>query len=165
MKKLIALLLATGFQSVAYASVEANIDYLEMKTSSHIKKLLIAENIGRGNVELTIEPMRLGASDGKGIEITDSAGRSIFFSIDDGHSAIIWDNAVVASTNSFPVYVGGKYRFFLNITDSAIKVNRVTENGMVSMFEYNKVLTPPLDYKLVTQRSGARFHNVLITTY
>lgn len=163
MKKFLAFLVIAAPQ-LCFAGVEADIGFIEFNSSSSIKTTTIVEEASFGNVIFTIEPMQLGNSDGKGVEIEDVNGNRIFFSIDDGAPLILFDYkyGVVGSSSDVEIAVGEEYRFIVNVTQTNISVQHIKADGPSDVFDYARALTPPLEYKLVTQRSGAKFKNLLV---
>lgn len=166
MKKLFGFMLLMSTCIAANANKEADIDYIELKTSDEIKTTLIAESAGKATIELTIEPTELGYTDGKGIKITDANGERLLFSLsDEGYSAILWDGTLLDATNDFLLATGEKYRFIVSVTERTVQVSQITSSGVVHLLDSVKVLTPPLDYSLFVQRTGAKFHDVIITSH
>ncbi|WP_136679977.1 hypothetical protein [Neptunomonas sp. XY-337] len=163
-------ILATSTLSNAssYEKVSASLDFIEIKEHwTDFKFYEIASKVGPSMVEITIEPTQLGYTDGKGIVIRDSLGKEVFFSINDGHSAILYDmnsNSTADSTDEFPIVLGEKYRFFLNIDSNGIQASYLDNNAIRPILGFEHALLPPFTFKLATQRTGAKYYDVLITS-
>ncbi|WP_346205690.1 hypothetical protein [Aeromonas salmonicida] len=166
MKK--AIFLSLLFFSInSYAHKAVDINFIELKTSNYVKKSIIAEGIGFGMLEFTVQPHALKSGDGKGIELADSQGEMVSIFIDDDESSIsMWDasaNSFIASNNSFSLTPKGLYRFAVTIKQGNITVDRLSKNGVTRVLAVDKNLIPPFTLNLATQRTGASFYNVTYT--
>ncbi|WDF96105.1 hypothetical protein [Aeromonas dhakensis] len=167
MKKAILLSLLSFFSIDSYAHKAVDINFIELQTSNYVKKSIIAEGIGFGMLEFTVQPHMLRSGDGKGIELADSQGEMVSVFIDDDESSVsIWDktaNTYIASNNSFPLTAKGLYRFAVTVKQGNITVDRLSKNGITRVLTVNKLLVPPFTLNLATQRTGASFYNVTYT--
>jgi hypothetical protein len=166
MKKAILLSLLSLFSIDSYAHKAVDINFIDLQTSTYVKKSIIAEGIGFGMLEFTVQPHTLRSGDGKGIELADSQGEVISVFIDDENSISMWDaseNSFIASNNSFSLTPKGLYRFAVTVKQGHITVDRLSKNGITRVLSVDKNLVPPFTLNLATQRTGASFYNVTYT--
>ena len=170
MKKIMVLLcsLSMFFSVAANAETVAKIDYLRMGSSNIIKEIVIPDKVGDCIIDFTVSPLELGPSnDGKGVALKDSNGKKFFFAIDDGHSFSAYDTYSMSFLwfdDNTDIITGEKYRFSLTVNGQTIKIYKYQNNNIELLTECLWSGVFPLSVSLVSQRTGAEFFDMKVST-
>jgi hypothetical protein len=131
-------------------------------TTTETNVVTLAASAGFGRVSLAIEPLELGATDGKGLSVTDSIGQDFFFAIGDDNPIQIYSAGAVQDYVDTEIVAGEEYQFIVYVLPEGVEVYGVGERGVCSLLHYPIVMVPPLQYDLQVQRTGAVFRDVVL---
>ena len=105
-----------------YNISKLRIDELTIPTSTTQTNVLLTDKATFSKINLTIKPLALGRSDGKGFQFTDANGELIAFDISDDHQMQIYHERVVDSDDSVKIAANVEYDFVVYVKSTGIEV-------------------------------------------
>jgi hypothetical protein len=168
--KIVSLLLlvlfsisGSAFAQNATNKASLRIGEITMPTNGVINNLdLSPQNLGYLRADFSITPLGLSPSDAKGLGFADSAGGAVFLALDNDAPIqfAVFNSSQI--NKQITLQTNTAYDFTLFIGPTSATAWWRTKTGIVKIGTLNHSLVPPFKLSIFTQRTGARFSDILV---